>query len=114
MALNIPARVAANCRTTREGAAWLDRLPETLDTLERRWSLTVGAPFDNEEVSCAWVAPVALLDGTPAVLKLGMPHMEAPGPFPTRAAKRQPTLPGQADDRLRRNPDSVVIAHLPL
>jgi len=76
MALKIPARVAANCRETPEGAAWLDRLPETLDTLERRWSLTVGAPFDNEEVSCAWVAPVALSDGTSAVLKLGMPHME--------------------------------------
>jgi streptomycin 6-kinase len=27
-------------------------------------------------VSCAWVAPVAIGDGTAAVLKLGMPHME--------------------------------------
>ena len=43
----------------------------------RRWSRTVCAPFDNEGVSCAWVAPVALSDGTSAVLKLGMPHMEA-------------------------------------
>jgi streptomycin 6-kinase len=32
--------------------------------------------FDEEEVSCAWVAPAALADGTSAVLKLGMPHME--------------------------------------
>jgi streptomycin 6-kinase len=76
MGLNIPAGVAANCRKTPERAAWLDRLPKTLATVGRRWSLTVGAPFDNEEVSCAWVAPVALSDGTPAVLKLGMPHME--------------------------------------
>jgi len=44
--------------------------------LERRWSLTLSAPFDGEEVSCAWVAPVTLLDGGSAVLKLGMPHME--------------------------------------
>jgi streptomycin 6-kinase len=44
--------------------------------LERRWSLTLGAPFDGEDVNCAWVAPVALADGSPAVLKLGMPHME--------------------------------------
>jgi streptomycin 6-kinase len=44
--------------------------------LEHRWSLTAGAPFDSDEVSCAWVAPVALASGQPAVLKLGMPHME--------------------------------------
>jgi streptomycin 6-kinase len=44
--------------------------------MERRWSLTVGPPIDGEEVSCSWVAPVSLADGTSAVLKLGMPHME--------------------------------------
>ncbi len=76
MALKIPGRLADNCRKTPERAAWLDRLPETLRTLERRWSLALGAPFDHEDVSCAWVAPAALADGTPAVLKLGMPHME--------------------------------------
>jgi len=76
MTFKIPARVAASCRKTPEGAAWLDRLPETLGSVERRWSLTVGAPFDNEEVNCGWIAPVALSDGTAAVLKLGMPHME--------------------------------------
>jgi len=76
MALKIPARVAANCRKTSEGVAWLDRLPETLGGLERRWLLAVGAPFDNEEVSCAWVAPVTRADGSAAVLKVGMPHIE--------------------------------------
>lgn len=76
MALKIPARVAANCAKTPEGAVWLDRLPEVLGSIERRWSLTVGEPFDNEDVSCGWVAPVALSDGTSAVLKLAMPHME--------------------------------------
>src|SRR6266436_2548458 len=73
---SFPARLAANCQKMPEGPAWLDRLPGALRELERRWSLTFGAPFDGEEVSCAWVAPVALADGTPAVLKLGMPHME--------------------------------------
>jgi len=34
------------------------------------------APFDGDDVSCAWVAPVALATGASAVLKLGMPHME--------------------------------------
>jgi len=39
--------------------------------------LHVGAPFDNNEVSCAWVAPAVVADGTDAVLKIGMPHLEA-------------------------------------
>ena len=76
MALNVPERLAANCRKTPERAAWFDRLPGALRNLECRWSLTLGAPFDGEDVSCAWVAPVARADGTSAVLKLGMPHME--------------------------------------
>ena len=76
MAMSVPARLASTCRKTPERAAWLNRLPDTLRDLERRWSLTLGAPFDGEDVSCAWVAPVALADGTSAVLKLGMPHME--------------------------------------
>ena len=75
--MKIPTRVVANCSKTPEAAAWLERLPEILRSAERRWSLKVGSPFDNHEVSCAWVAPVALADGTEAVLKIGMPHMEA-------------------------------------
>jgi len=77
MALRIPSRVVANCRKMPEGAAWLERLPEMVRSAQRRWELRVGVPFDNEEVSCAWVAPVALADGTQTVLKIGMPHMEA-------------------------------------
>jgi streptomycin 6-kinase len=76
MALTIPGRLASAC-STPERAAWLVRLPDTLRELERRWSLKLGAPFDGEEVSCAWVAPVTLANGTSAVLKLGVPHMEA-------------------------------------
>jgi streptomycin 6-kinase len=76
MGLTIPERLAAACRDVPERAAWLARLPEALHDLKRRWSLTLGSPFDGDEMSCAWVAPVALADGTSAVLKLGMPHME--------------------------------------
>jgi streptomycin 6-kinase len=76
MALPIPAQLAANCRKTSDRAAWLKRLPDMLGSLERRWGLTLGVPFGGEEVSCSWVAPAARADGTPAVLKLGMPHME--------------------------------------
>jgi streptomycin 6-kinase len=74
MAWNVPVRLASACRKTPARAAWLARLPDTLRNLERRWSLTLGVPFDD--ASCAWVAPVALADGTSAILKLGMPHME--------------------------------------
>jgi len=76
MAWNIPRQLAASCRKTPERTAWLDRLPGALSDLQRRWSLTLGAPFEGDDVSCSWVAPAALADGTPAVLKLGMPHME--------------------------------------
>ncbi len=76
MTLIVPERLAATCRRTPERAAWLERLPNALRSLQRRWSLALGTPFDGDEVSCAWVAPVARADGTSAVLKLGMPHME--------------------------------------
>jgi streptomycin 6-kinase len=74
MPFHVPGRLAANCCKSPAGAAWLSRLPDTVHTLERRWSLTLAAPFDG--VSCAWVAPVTLADGRAAVLKIGMPHME--------------------------------------
>ena len=45
-------------------------------TLAQRWHLALEAPFDGDDVSCAWVAPAQRSDGTRAVLKLGMPHME--------------------------------------
>ncbi|HXA05449.1 MAG TPA: aminoglycoside phosphotransferase family protein [Bryobacteraceae bacterium] len=75
MAFSVPERLVANCRKTPARAAWLDRLPGALRSLESRWSLKLGGPF-ADDVSCAWVAPVALAGGTSAVLKLGMPHME--------------------------------------
>ena len=76
MALIIPQRLMATCEQTSERSAWLARLPAVVASLERRWSLELGVPFDGDEVSCAWVAPVAIADGTQAVLKIGMPHME--------------------------------------
>src|SRR5204862_5496896 len=50
---------------------------ETVSLLVECWSLSVGTPFTGPEVSAAWVAPVRCVDGAPAVLKLGLPHMEA-------------------------------------
>jgi streptomycin 6-kinase len=81
MAIKIPARLTATCRRTPEQAAWLARLPEIVGELRQRWSLTLGEPFDNDETSCAWVAPVVTVGEVtagrvPAVLKVGMPHWE--------------------------------------
>lgn len=73
----IPARLSASCRRHPQAPTWLARLPTLIRDLERRWSLTVGAPFDGDEVSCAWVAPVTRVDGSAAVLKVVMPHFEA-------------------------------------
>jgi streptomycin 6-kinase len=73
----IPARLVATCRQFPEASAWLARLPGLIRELEARWSLTVGTPFDSNEVSCAWVAPATRADRSIAVLKVGMPHFEA-------------------------------------
>jgi len=72
----IPQRLAQTCARSPERLAWLAGLPALVDDLERRWSLHVGMPFDTDQVSCAWVAPVMRGDGTVAVLKIGMPHFE--------------------------------------
>jgi streptomycin 6-kinase len=76
MALTVPARLASSCAKRPQRAAWLERLPRVIRDLEQRWRLTLVTPFDGDEVSCAWVAPARLPDGTRVVLKLGMPHME--------------------------------------
>jgi streptomycin 6-kinase len=55
---------------------WLKRLPEAVRELQDKWCLSLGHPFDVGTGSCAWVAPAVRRDGTRAVLKLGMPHME--------------------------------------
>lgn len=82
MALRIPARLAAACLNEPERAAWLAALPDVVGQLARRWSLALDVPFDHDDVSCAWVAPVVRADGTRAVLKLGMPHMEGADELP--------------------------------
>jgi streptomycin 6-kinase len=77
MTLKIPSELAANCLKSLERMAWLERLPSTLREVQHKWSLKLDDPFDTDEASCSYVAPVLRADGTRAVLKLGMPHMEA-------------------------------------
>ncbi len=73
----IPERLATTCRGTPASRAWLEQLPNAIRELQGRWSLVLDAPIDGNEVSCLWVAPATRSDGTRAILKLGMPHMEA-------------------------------------
>jgi streptomycin 6-kinase len=74
VALPIPPVLARNCRKSQERQEWLSALPEAVRAAETRWSLTIGVPF--ETATASWVAPVSLADGTAAVLKFGMPHLE--------------------------------------
>ena len=76
MDLRISIGLAANCRRSPERAGWLDRLPNVLRSLEHVWALTPDAPLDAEESSCSYVVAVRSANGTPAVLKVAMPHME--------------------------------------
>jgi streptomycin 6-kinase len=75
MALYVLERLAATCHEKPGWGIWLDRLPEVVANLLEQWSLRLGAVYDTS-ASCAWVASVTLADGTSAVLKLGVPHME--------------------------------------
>jgi streptomycin 6-kinase len=52
------------------GERWLTDLPRVLDDTARHWDLTVGEPF---HLTYHYVTAVTLADGTPAVLKLGVP-----------------------------------------
>lgn len=56
------------------GAAWVERLPTLIEHYRRHWQLVVAPPFP--ELSYNYVAPAALPDGTPVVLKLGVPRVE--------------------------------------
>ena len=68
-------RLVLACRDVPERLAWLEALPRTIELLHERWALSATEPW-TDQASCAWVAAVTRADGTRAVLKLGMPHME--------------------------------------
>jgi len=71
-----PPRVIEYCLRSPDQMAWLEQLPRAIAELEERWQLSIGERFDGEG-EASWVAAVTCRDGSPAVLKLGMPHMEA-------------------------------------
>lgn len=76
MSFIVPALLAKHCAKTAERKAWLAALPGTIATLQQRWALSLEAPYEHTYVSCSWVSPAILPDGTRVILKIGMPHME--------------------------------------
>lgn len=77
MTFSVPQSLAVTCRQSDTWLAWLAELPSLVGELKERWGLETGPPFDGPGVSCAWVATATRRDGSSAVLKVGMPHMEA-------------------------------------
>ena len=55
------------------GEQFLVYLPSLIKEASSRWQLTIGEPF---ELSFNYVVPAIRADGTPAVLKIGVPNRE--------------------------------------
>jgi streptomycin 6-kinase len=68
------AALSRNC-SERSEQTWLRKIPERVLQIAERWSLELHEPYPH--ATYAWVAPVTRADRDQAVLKLGMPHMEA-------------------------------------
>jgi streptomycin 6-kinase len=73
--MTLPSQLVVNCQKTPERKIWLESLPQLIDKLIALWFLRLEAPYDPGG-TCSWVCPVIRLDGTQAVLKLAMPHLE--------------------------------------
>ena len=69
----IPARLAAH---SADRGGWLAALPDIVDGLARRWSLTLGRPYEPGG-ECSWVAPAVTATGDDVVLKVGWTHDES-------------------------------------
>lgn len=70
----MPRQLEAACR--RDGRdAWLAALPEEIEDVAARWSLTLGTPFEPGGVT-AWVAPATSTRHGDVVLKVGWRHLE--------------------------------------
>ena len=70
MSLDIPDQVRKTV-IADGNESWLDELPDAVDSLAQEWSLMIGSSFAGGHA--ALVVEVTLVDGTPAVLKIGVP-----------------------------------------
>jgi streptomycin 6-kinase len=73
--MNLPPVFVANVINSFEesGRRYLAALPDRLTAAARRWDLTLGEPF---LLSYNYVCAATRADGTPAVLKIGVPDRE--------------------------------------
>jgi streptomycin 6-kinase len=70
MSLEIPDQVRKTVMADGN-ESWLDELPAVVDSLAQEWSLIIGSSLAGGHA--ALVVEVTLADGTPAVLKIGVP-----------------------------------------
>jgi streptomycin 6-kinase len=77
MTFTLPPPLVERARHSAEGRAWLARLPAERERLARQWSLAFEPADGGHAATCSYVAFVRRADGSPAVLKLGLPHLEA-------------------------------------
>ena len=65
----MPSSLVAACRDDGR-TAWLAGLPEEIEGIADRWSLTLGEPYEPGGVT-AWVAPATSAEFGDVVLKVG-------------------------------------------
>ncbi|BCJ48542.1 hypothetical protein Asp14428_00170 [Actinoplanes sp. NBRC 14428] len=73
--MHIPPVVAAKAHAAGAGE-WLAALPSLIGALAAEWGFEAGAPYGD--ATEAYVTPVTLADGSPAVLKLLVPRRGGP------------------------------------
>ncbi len=73
--MNLPDDFVRNIRVSypQQADAWLASLPDLLEEAARRWDLVPGEPF---LLSYNYVCAATRVDGTPAVLKIGVSNPE--------------------------------------
>ncbi len=78
--MELPSRLAASVDQWKGPVAlrWKDRLPGIIADAQRRWGISVGAPFEPGGAN-SFVAPASTSDGRNAVYKCTIPHPEAIG-----------------------------------
>ncbi|SNT62441.1 streptomycin 6-kinase [Asanoa hainanensis] len=60
-----------------EAEPWLASLPALISEVRDEFGLSLSPPVHGG--SCSWVAPAALPDGAPVIVKIGWPHREMLG-----------------------------------
>ena len=78
--VDLPDVLAASLRTTfgDGGRRWVEDLPMRIDDAQRRWDITIEAPFLPGGVT-SFVAPARDAQGNDLVYKITVPHEEAVG-----------------------------------